>query len=86
MQANLLLVTSVGDDRIKCWCCIADGMIGSNAYRVTPRQNFSDGLWHMLTITTVPSGSEVSMLILCGFMHEGTLPNVMAWGYLNLIS
>ena len=44
----------------------ADDWIGSNAYRSTPRMNLTDSRWHMITVTTLPSGAEVwAALVLC---------------------
>jgi hypothetical protein len=36
----------------------SDGAVGSNAPRSTPRVDFRDGAWHMVTLTTHPAGGK----------------------------
>lgn len=40
----------------------SDGQIGSNQLRNTPRNNFTDGEWHMVTVTSQPDGKKVCFL------------------------
>ncbi|KAK9797358.1 hypothetical protein WJX73_002152 [Symbiochloris irregularis] len=35
----------------------SDGYVSDDNFRASPRMNFTDGQWHMLTLTTLPSGS-----------------------------
>jgi hypothetical protein len=37
----------------------SDNLVGSNEFRNTPRNNFTDGEWHMITVTSQPSGQKV---------------------------
>lgn len=40
----------------------SDAVTGSNDIRNTPRNNFTDGEWHMVTVTSQPNGKKVTFL------------------------
>lgn len=40
----------------------ADGQVGSNYNRSTPRLNLTDGGWHHVVVSTLPSGPKVQLL------------------------
>ncbi len=44
----------------------SDAFVGSNDLRNTPRNNFTDGQWHMVTVTSQPNGKKVR---LCKHAH-----------------
>jgi hypothetical protein len=52
----------------------SDAFVGSNDLRNTPRNNFTDGQWHMVTVTSQPNGKKVRLL-----KNAKTFPLVYLW-------
>ena len=65
----------VGQQTAHCIICsaAADGLVANDSMRDTPRSNFSDGKWHMATLSTLPvAGAQASCLRLPCSTHAST--------------
>jgi len=77
-------VTDVYGGRASRGFLDSDGAVGSNKPRSTPRVDFRDGAWHMITLTTRPAGGKGFDLYVDGARRAGVGPGATAGDFFSV--